>query len=127
MPNGNDLHCTNCNLDNIKEILRDAREPKTSKRDIQDRRNYNDYYLIAHAHSARPNLKVDCFWWIVFGLAAYPKMDKKRPKMAKMGKMRRHECMSAVHETAALRVCMCVFMSVRVHICISYIYMHDNA
>ena len=43
--------------------------------------------LIAHAHSARPNLKVDCFWWIVFGLAAYPKMDKKRPKMAKMGKM----------------------------------------
>ena len=33
-------------------------------------------------------MKVDCFWWIVFGLAAYPKMDKKRPKMAKMGKMR---------------------------------------
>ena len=32
-------------------------------------------------------MKVDCFWWIVFGLAAYPKMDKKRPKMAKMGKM----------------------------------------
>ena len=64
--------------------------------------------LIAHAHSARPSLKVDCFWWIVFGLAAYPKMDKKRPKMAKMGKMRRHECMSAVHETAALRVCVCL-------------------
>ena len=29
------------------------------------------YYLIAHAHSARPSVKVDCFWWIVFGLAAY--------------------------------------------------------
>ena len=48
--------------------------------------------LIAHAHSARPNLKVDCFWWIVFGLAAYPKMAKMKPKMAnmrpKMAKMR---------------------------------------
>ena len=33
-------------------------------------------------------MKGDCFWWIVFGFAAYPKMDKKRSEMAKMGKLR---------------------------------------
>ena len=56
-------------------------------------------YLIAHTHSARPGLKFDCVWLIVFGRFGHMnmtkmglKMAKMRPKMAKMrpkmGKMR---------------------------------------
>ena len=45
VPNDDDLWCTECNLDNSKEIPRGARETKTSARDIQDCSNYYDYYL----------------------------------------------------------------------------------
>ena len=45
VPNDDDLWCTECNLDNSKDIPRGARETKTSARDIQDCSNYYDYYL----------------------------------------------------------------------------------
>ena len=48
---------------------------------------YLEDYLIAHAHSARTGLKVDCVWLIVFGRFGHMNMTKMGLKMAKMGLM----------------------------------------